>query len=501
MRNSTKIWLIAVSALLTAVAFPPYKLGFLVYFSPILLLIVIDRLPARQAFAFGYLWGIIFNLGTLYGVFWATVGGTFGMLAAISLIPALNVLAYKFVSNKSRILGYVIWPLIWVAWDYLRTLTQFNFPWNDYGYTQASYLPIIQAAEIFGVYGVSLMIHVVNILLYSIIVSDLKNKSRLALLSIAAFLPVAFMIYGYIRIPAQTEPGDLDIALIQGNITRDIKWSSGGRAISFATYMNMTREAYQKGVDLVIWPETALPYYLLHKQNHLQRVQNLVDSSTVSLLTGIPHYISVGLGEYVYFNASALITPEADSVPHYEKVKLVPMSERIPFSGRFKVLKEIRLGQADFSSGRYATIFDLDSTKFATVICFESAFPGYCADFCRKGAEFLVVITNDMWFGPSSLPYSHAAMSAFRAVENRVPLARCANTGISMFFDKYGRIFGNTDTYERTISYGAIMPEKSTSVYNKLGDILPEGCALASIIIILAVAFLKRGKYNEIYEN
>ncbi len=423
------------------------------------------------------------------------------MLAAVSLIFATIALAYKFVSNKSKILGYIIWPMLWVGWDYLRTLTELNFPWTDFGYTQAYYLPLIQVADIFGVFGISMMIYTVNVLLYITIKSEFRNKTRLASLVIAMLLPVIFTIYGLIRLPEQSPEGSLDIALVQGNIDRETKWKSGGRAISFATYLNMTREAIEHDVDLVIWPETAMPYYLLHKQRHLKRVKDIVDSSNVSILTGIPHYVSLNRGEYIYFNAAALVSPGVDTIPHYEKVKLVPGSERIPFSGRFKVLKEIRLGNADFSSGRYRTIFELNDIKFAVAICFESAFPDYCAEFCREGAEFLVVITNDMWFGPSGMPYSHAMMSAFRAIENRVPIARCANTGVSMFFDKYGRVSGETSTHERLNSYGSIAPEKSKSLYNRWGDFVPRGCVFGSLMMIIVVAFLKRGKYNEEHES
>jgi apolipoprotein N-acyltransferase len=263
----------------------------------------------------------------------------------------------------------------------------------------------------------------------------------------------------------------------------------------------MTEQAINQGVDLVIWPETATPFYFTSKPKLFKRVKDIVDSSRVSILTGTPQYEVVGPGEYIYFNAAALISPDVDSLVMYEKIKLVPMSERIPFSGRFKVLKEVRLGQADFSSGRYRIVFSLPDTKFSTVICFESAFPAYCADFCRKGAEFLVVITNDMWFGPSSLPYQHAYMSLVRAIENRVPIARCANTGVSMFIDKWGRVTGETKMMTKALVYGTIKPETSTSIYNTIGDVLPRTCTIMSVIMIIAVAIFKRGKYNEVHED
>jgi len=495
MKN--KIYLISLSALLTVIAFPPYKTGFIIYFSPILLLIALEKLTLRKTFIIGYIWGLIFNFASLYGVFWATIPGTFGMLTIISLIPAVSCLLYAFVSARSKTLGYIIWPLIWVSWDYLRTLTELNFPWSDYGYTQSYYLPIIQPAEIFAVFGISLMIHFVNILFYASVRSNRAPKQRLVMLGTALVLPLIFLVYGWLRLPPESEEGSFRIALLQGNITRDIKWREGGAQFSFDTYIGMTHKADSIGADLIIWPETATPFYLLHEPNRLKKVKDIVDSTNISIFSGTPQYEMTGFREYIYFNGAFLISPQTDTIPVYEKIKLVPMSERIPFSGRFKKLKEIRLGQADFSSGRRMTVFTIDTTRFAAVICFESAFPGFCAEFCRLGAQFLVVVTNDMWFGPSSMPYQHAQMSVLRAIENRVPLARCANTGISMFINRWGRVTGRTNTFEKRLVHGSIKPETSTSIYNRYGDILPKGCITGTVLIFLAVAFFKREKYNE----
>jgi len=448
----SRIYLVCLSALTTAIAFPPYRLGFLVYLAPVLLLAILANLSLRKSFIVGYIWGLVFNLGVLYGVFWSTIPGTFGMLAIISLLPALNSVIYIFVSRRSPVGGYLIWPLLWVGWDYLRTLTELNFPWTDYGYTQSYYLPLIQSADIFGVYGISLLIHIVNVLLFIALKNFYQSKRVLTYLAVSAILPALFFVYGLIRLPVDTsEERNLTIALAQGNITRDIKWREGGAEFSLNRYLEMTHKADSLGVKLCIWPETAAPFYLMHERKRLKRVKDLVNTDSIHVLTGVPHYEKVGFKEYVYFNSAILVSPGVDSVALYQKLKLVPMSERIPFSGRYRVLKEIRLGQADFSQGRNMTIFETDGIKFGTVICFESVFPGLCADMCRLGAEYLVVITNDMWFGPSSLPYQHARMSIFRAIENRVPLVRCANTGISMFVDRWGHVSNETETFEQEL--------------------------------------------------
>jgi apolipoprotein N-acyltransferase len=190
-----------------------------------------------------------------------------------------------------------------------------------------------------------------------------------------------------------------------------------------------------------------------------------------------------------------LAEPGKEGYELYKKIHLVPMSEKIPLSGRFKVLKEIRLGQADWSSGSERTIFDLDGYKFATVICIESVYPGYCREFARRGAEFLVVITNDMWFGRTSLLEQHAMMSVFRAVENRIPVVRSANTGISMAIDKWGRIMAKSDIFKAEYLVSGINPEKSNSIYGRIGDIIPR-ISLVFVFISLIIAFIRRKGYN-----
>ncbi|NLI15919.1 MAG: apolipoprotein N-acyltransferase [candidate division Zixibacteria bacterium] len=489
-----KLILIFISAILTALAFPPYKLGFVAYFSPVLLLYLLDNVRAKEAFAIGYVWGSVFNMALLYGVLWATVPGTFGAIIILALVPAFQCWLYRIVANRSSVLGLILWPLIWTAFDYLRTFSEFNFPWSDFAYTQSYYLPLIQISEITGLYGVSLMVYIVNVLLFSAFVINVQHIKKKIILVTALCLPLIFYVYGLIRIPADSKPGNTRIAIAQGNIGPDIKWENGGDRLSYDTYINLTKQAAQNNAIMVVWPETAMPFYLLHDPAKYHALKSLVDSLNISVLTGIPEYEQVGKNEYIYFNAAALIRPGTYPIQTYSKIKLLPMSERIPFSGRFKILKDIHLGQADFSSGRKPVLFNLDSVKFATLICFESAFPGYCADFCRNGAMFLVVITNDMWFGPSSIPYQHAQMSIFRAIENRVPVVRCANTGVSMFIDSWGRVSNQTKTFVPALEINDVQPAQSSSMYNRYGNWLPMICVVITAFII-AFAFLGRKGY------
>jgi len=285
------------------------------------------------------------------------------------------------------------------------------------------------------------------------------------------------------------------VGLMQGNLTEDLKWDPGNVALNFQRYFDLSRGAAAKGAQLIIWPETATPEYILQKPFYRDMMRNFIDSLDVPVLTGTPYYESVGPGEYIFFNSAVLLKPHDENYKVYFKNRLVPVSEKIPFREKFKILREIRLGQADWSNGEEQTIFEIDGYKFATAICFESVFPGYCRKFALLGAEFLVVITNDMWFGKTSLLEQHAMMSVFRAIENRIPVVRSANTGISMAIDKWGRVTAKSGIFVPASMIVKITPEESRSIYGKIGDIIPK-TALGICFIAILVALRRRDGYN-----
>jgi apolipoprotein N-acyltransferase len=227
-------------------------------------------------------------------------------------------------------------------------------------------------------------------------------------------------------------------------------------------------------------------------------VKGLVDAVGVPLLTGVVYYYPDSLGGYIYYNSAILLEPGKDGYQLYNKVHLVPMSEKIPFSGRYRRLKDIHLGQADFSNGDKMTIFNADGLRFCTLICFESVFPGYTRQFTRMGAKFLVVITNDMWFGRTSLFEQHAMMAVLRAIENRLPVVRAANTGISLAADKTGRLLAKSGIFREAYLVATIHPEDAKSVYNTVGDVIPQASAAVALFCLIIV-FLKQKEY--IYES
>ncbi len=182
---------------------------------------------------------------------------------------------------------------------------------------------------------------------------------------------------------------------------------------------------------------------------------------------------------------------------------LVPFSEKIPYDQILHVSDKVQLGQSDFSNGEELTIFEVTKGKFATLICFESVYPALVRDFVNQDAEFLVNITNDAWFGKTHGPFQHAQIAVFRAIENRIAIARCANTGVSMFIDPYGRIKEATRIFVRTIVIDKISlkrTEKTISdnktFYAKHGDWFASLCCLFSFLTIV-IALLRKPSKNQ----
>ena len=493
-------FLVIASAIVSFLCFPPFPFGPLIFLTIALLLLAVEDLPPYRAFKFGFLWGMIFFLGLVYYIAKVTPPGMIATVLILSLIPATACWFFARLLERNRGAALILLPSYFIMWNWLLTMSDLNYPWADIGYALVYYLPLIQAAEIGGVYLISLIILAVNAAIYA----SMSQKFRLSQsvrrnLRYGSVLAMVLLYsYGVVRLNSDDSGAGskkLTVGILQGNMTLGQKWNPENLQMNFQRYFDLSREAVSEGAEFLIWPETATPTYLVQERRNLRNVQSLVDSLGTPLLTGTPFYKVVGLQKYVYFNSAVLIEPHKNDYPTYSKIRLVPMSERIPFSGRFKILREIRLGQADFSSGEKQTVFDLNGTRFATVICFESAFPGYCREFARKGAQFLVVITNDMWFGRTSLLEQHAMMSVFRAVENRIPVVRSANTGISMAVDKWGRILVKSDIFVQEHLMAKIAPEDSKSIYGRIGDIIPVGVLILSIIS-LAVAFRGRRHYN-----
>ncbi|MBN1894409.1 apolipoprotein N-acyltransferase [bacterium] len=447
---------IFVTAAGLILSFPPFPLGFIAWGILIPFFHVVRRIRSRSAFWTGYLTGLVWACGTVYWIGTATGIGLFLALAVFPLFFALY--AFLQAGLCSRWGDSAVWaaPFIWTGIEILASFADIGFQWLSLAYTQTRYPFLFQYLPFTGAHGLTFWIVTVNAAAFFLIRSVPGQKRRTtgaAVLLAALFL---FPVAAGLSVLSGPQPGEgeIRISLVQGNIDPYIKWSPDFMDSNFVIYERLTREAARTGPDLIVWPETAAPCYLRHRAVYLNRVRSFVDSLGVPLLTGAPDYVWIHPDTVNKYNAALLLRPRDYRIQTYYKMRLAPFSERVPFTEQLPFLsslaQKISRDVGDYTPGREVKVFDLavhgqsGPVFFSAIICFESIFPELVSDFVEAGAGFLVIITNDGWFGRTSGPYQHAQAAVLRAVENRVWIARCANTGVSCFIDPLGRVVRKT---------------------------------------------------------
>jgi apolipoprotein N-acyltransferase len=241
--------------------------------------------------------------------------------------------------------------------------------------------------------------------------------------------------------------------------------------------------ALEPKASVILWPETALPYYVRLEPGKLRRLLALTKQIGRPILAGYPDARLSGEGDVRTFNAAGLVMPTGSIVGQYEKMHLVPFGERIPFQRYFPFLGSLDLGQAEWTPGNRPVVFRHAGPAFGVLICFESIYPSLARRYALEGAQYLVNITNDEWFGKTAGPIQHADLAILRSVELGMGLARAANTGVSMVVDPYGRVQAKTGLFVEAVLAGDVMEEIGPTTYARWGDWI----TLLSIALVLAL--------------
>ncbi|UCE18760.1 MAG: apolipoprotein N-acyltransferase [Gemmatimonadota bacterium] len=495
------------SGFLLALSFPPLKLGYLAWVGLVPLLFLIDQeIPTTTALKYGYLTGFFFNLGTIYWIAWDTepglliiVSATLAVVLILSLYFVVFTFFFRILRKKFGNYALLSVPFLWTAIEYLRSLGVLAFPWTSLAYSQSYYLSFIQMSSITSAYGVSFWVVTLNVTFYILIKKGLKWKASFVILMVLTVILALSYWYGRSILSRELPDADLQVAAVQGNIDPKVKWDERYRQHNFNVYIQMTKENFETKTELVVWPETAIPFHLAYEKEFRDVIQKLTDTLNVPILTGVPHYTFDPNRDYVFHNSAFLFNPNQAGFQEYAKMHLVPFSEHTPFVEFLPFLREMHFGQSDFTPGIEYTLFQLPQGKFAVLICFESIFPELVREFVNQGAQFLVNITNDAWFGKTSSPYQHARIAVFRAVENRIGIARCANTGVSMFVDPYGRVSEETEIFTEQMVTGGVVFKKEETFYTKYGNIFSEVCVVVSVGWLLLSIFIKKRSSQKVF--
>ena len=500
----------AASGALLALSLPSYDLWPLAWFGLVPLLLAIRGRTPAGAFGVAWVGWLVFSLLALYWIA-PTISNftsisrplSIGVLILLCMTSAVYVgvfgaaLEWIAAAGISRVLAA---PCLWVVVEWTRTFFPAAFPWALLGYSQYRVLPVVQIADLFAIYGVTAVLVFVNAGLAEIVRDGVRRHASLAT---AMILLVASVVgYGAVRlsvIDARAPTDQLEVGVAQGNIPQDEKWDPENEDTTLVRYLELSDRAAAAGARLIVWPEAAVPFFLGGDRRaiHLAR---LSDRTGTWLLVGAPGYERRDDGVARQYNQAWMVAPDNGLVGAYDKIELVPFGEYIPFGFLTSWVGTAVETVGQFGRGVAPVVFDgppmgagdrARPVGVGPLICYEGIFPDLTRRFVADGADVLVNISNDAWYGRTSAPYQHLAMAAVRAIENRVPLVRATNTGISALVDPSGRIRARTALFETAVFVDSVGVGGGGSLYTRIGDVLVY--AMIGAIAVLAYLRIRLG--------
>jgi apolipoprotein N-acyltransferase len=484
IRNKQRA-LLVLSGLLFGISFTPFPFPF-----PLLLFVsfvpyfyvVTNRTTLLKFNSASYLTFFIMSLITVYWVgSWQSSADPFLMISGLVLVfflPCVMLInsTLYFISRKvfKKDLSLYFFPFFWVTGEYLLSLTDLKFPWLTIGHGLAKFTSFIQIADIVGAFGLSFIVLWINIFIFKGLKAFKENiKVGSIYFTAAASIFILIVAYGFVRISSSNDDHKkIKVGIIQPNIDPWNKWELGGLDDMLENYFSLTQACVDEGAQIILWPETALPVYLLSGtyQREVDSIYAFLKRNDVPLLTGMPDFLiyekdpprnakysEAGKYYYATYNSILLFQPDRSEVQRYGKMHLVPLGEHTPFVDQLPFLGDLLkwgVGISGWNVGQDTTVFkivnDKDTIKVGGLVCYESVFPTFPNYFVDRGAEFLTVLTNDSWYGKLSGPYQHKEFANLRAVENRRAVVRCANGGVSCLINKFGVTEIETEMFTRT---------------------------------------------------
>lgn len=454
-----KIAFSVLSGILLALAFPNFNLFWLAWFALVPFFLVLSQSRRLRTclwlcfcFAIPFFSLHLFWLVSLFPfVGWWSVFGLVGLVVFQTLFILLFGLLFYFsrrlFSNNLFVQGLLV-ALAWSVVEWLRAYGPFGLPSGVVGYSQVQILPLIQIASLFDVYGVSFLVVFFNLSIVAFLQND-KNRSQLIFAILIVILAVGFGNWQLVDVPPQAKTNSLKLALIQPNIEQEDKLDSSKVEWMFERQTKMTRLAAKEGAKVVIWPETAVFTYLINNQNYLTRLKQLAQTTKTWLLIGTPYYDRDGS-----YNSLVCLTPSGQIVGRYDKQRLVPFGEYLPWREvLYPFLRQAGYFEKDYKVGPARGLIVVAEKKVAPAICFESTFPDTIERKVKKDTSFILTVTNDAWFGDSSAPYFHLDTDIFRAVENRKYFVQVGNTGFSAVIDPFGRVLKKSQLNQQQILF------------------------------------------------
>jgi apolipoprotein N-acyltransferase len=485
-----------ITGALMPLAYAPGNISFIAILCPALLLLVWIGSSPRNAFRYGYLFGLgMFGVG----VYWLHI--SINMFGGVNIIGALLITALlvAFLSLYPALVGYIgrRWfsqndamflliaaPALWVVAEWTRAWFLTGFPWLNLGYSQTdSFLSGL--APLFGVYGVTWL----TILIAALLVCLYRYKRQCGLAVVVAIALLSVSCWSLTQINwTKATKENVAVALIQAAIPQELKWRPELREQSLELYMKLSAPHW--GDALIIWPETAIPAFNYTVTNFIEKLGALTDRHDSTFLSGIP---SKEAEVSAYYNSVMMLSDGKTAL--YHKQHLVPFGEYLPLKSLLGVILDfLRIPMSDFSPGQQESpVLSTNGMSIGVSICYEDTF-GEEVIKALPEASVLVNVSNDAWFGDSLAPHQHLQMARMRALESGRYMLRATNTGISAVIDEKGKIVVRSPQFKpRALSARITLFEGSTP-YVLWGNIPVVICAFLSIILLLV--FQKRKKID-----
>jgi apolipoprotein N-acyltransferase len=525
-----RFFLPLLSGLLLGISFPTWPSVHLEPLAWVALVPLLLSLESEDRFGSFFLkvWTsmALYCLITLWWVCLATFVGGVLTIVVQALFSTIPLIAFYHLRKRA---GYRFalfsLPFVWTGWEWAYMQQDLSLGWLTLGNSQANFLWMVQYADVTGVWGVSFWLLAFNVLALLLIRGQepvIRKRVIVMFMVVMTAAPLLYARHVFDDAERRAVVPTVRVAVVQPDIDPHEKWGGLGPERTISRLYSLTGQSLANDrPELVVWPETAIPFYILNPGNeiYLGSVRRMVERWNTPLLTGFPDEEALvapgGSGgdaaagdidgakgrSFVAYNASMLLQPGVGQLQIYRKMKLVPFGERVPYTEYFPWLERLNFslsGITSWQKGGKATVMVFRNSKgapvrLANIICYESIFPGLVSEFVRSGAQFLTLVTNDGWYGTSYGPWQHAAIGRLRCIENRRAMARCANTGVTLFYDSCGRSYADTPWWQLSVLTADVPLYDRLTFYTTHPDLLPKIClGIAGLLVMVSVAGKKR---------
>ncbi|WP_417912439.1 apolipoprotein N-acyltransferase [Candidatus Electronema sp. TJ] len=511
----------AASALLLTLAMPGLTGWWPLLFVALLpLLWAARQLSPSQSVCMGMACGILYHAGLMYWIVFV-LNHYGGMHAAVAAAAMLLLAAYMagymgfFCWAISRLTGgpgqgsasviLLTAPALWVGLDVVKGFLFSGLPWMDLGCGLHRQPLLIQSADLGGHHLVTFCVVQINALIFWL-ADRMLNRSRAKELRRHSLYPLAvflllycvggYSMFRWRQIEATAaSAGQAVVTVVQGNIDQSEKWSPAHKEETVRKYLALSKRNFRsdRPMDLLVWPETALPFYP-SRDTLMHQVRGFARDRRVHMLVGAPYFTVLPEKKrpVEFFNSALMLDSDGRLTERYNKQHLVPFGEYVPLRDYLWFVKPLVELIGDFIPGTSSDPMEAEQIKAGTLICFESIFPEIARKTVAQGANLLVNLTNDAWYGRSSAPHQSWAMTVMRAVENRRSVARAANTGISGFVAPTGAVIAESALFEDAALTESVPLLTEQTFFVKGGHWFGHVCLALSGIFLLINSWLTR---------